>query len=272
MLETFVPISKKLKEHIELFYVFKADKPDTFSHLAFPHINTAISFFNKATIQREGFHLSVNFNTKALPCIEILGKYTSPVFVDYKGDFEEIAIVFKPLGVNHFIEEDLYSVASNASQSYKNKDWNELAVTLFSNTENKIEALELFLLSKLKTSEVLQEMLKINHLFDPQLFDYSIEEIAEQSNLNLKTFQRHFTKHFACSPSEYKRIIRFRNSLNSKLLSKEFKSLTSLSYENNYCDQSHFIKEFKKLTYLNPKDFFNKIELIDDQTIIWEIK
>lgn len=75
-----------------------------------------------------------------------------------------------------------------------------------------------------------------------------------------------------CTALEYKRIARFRLALKTKILSKEVKSLTNVSYESNYYDQSYFIREFKKLTNLNPKKFFDAITVLDEQKIIWEIK
>ena len=75
----------------------------------------------------------------------------------------------------------------------------------------------------------------------------------------------------ACSPTEYKRIARFRNALQAGIMEKEIKSLTRISYDNNYFDQSYFIKEFKRLTGLNPKKFFRQVTLLDDDKIVWEI-
>ena len=102
--------------------------------------------------------------------------------------------------------------------------------------------------------------------------NYTIAEIAEKTGYNLKSFQRHFLKHMGCSPINYKRIARFRNSLKSKLDTHEIKTLTDDSYENNYFDQSYFIKEFKKLTKQNPKQFFKEISRVDGDKIVWEIK
>jgi AraC-like DNA-binding protein len=76
----------------------------------------------------------------------------------------------------------------------------------------------------------------------------------------------------ACSPAQYKRIARFRNALQSGIKEGELKSLTRISYDNNYFDQSYFIKEFKRLTNLNPKKFFRQVSVLDDDKIIWEIK
>lgn len=75
-----------------------------------------------------------------------------------------------------------------------------------------------------------------------------------------------------CSPVEYRRIYRFRSSLTKKLNSAEWKNLTDITYEVGYYDQSYLIKEFRKITNHNPKDFFKSTSKVDGDKIIWEIK
>ena len=274
MLKTFVPASAALQQYIEVFYVFISDKPSQFSYIAFPHTNTAISFFKGVSIERNNYHISIaeQKGTGNNHCVEILGKYTKPVFVQYTGDFEEVAIVFKPLGVNSFIKGDFAELAPDYSQSFDDEIWQLFSTQLFNAKENRIEMLEHFLLTQLNHSLDLGKMEEAIQYFENKDIDYSVEKVAALVSMGLKTFQRHFLRHLSCSPSEYKRIARFRNTLHSKILSKEIKSLTSISYDNNYSDQSYFIREFKKLTNLNPKKFFNEITVLDDEKIIWELK
>lgn len=274
MLKTVTPASKELQKYIELFYVFNTDKPSRFSYIAFPHTNTAISFFKGVTISRDQFHINIEQekNSGDHYCIEMLGKYTKPVFVHYRGDFEEVAIVFKPLGVNRFIRGDLIEYAPGYSQSFQDENWVTFSRKLFEKKENRLELLEEFLLSQLDETRDLTKMEEALRYFENPDLDHSVEAIAQQLGMTVKTFQRHFLKQVTCTPSEYKRIARFRNALQAKIMSKEIKSLTSISYDNNYADQSYFIREFKKLTNLNPKKFFKEITVLDDEKIIWEIK
>jgi AraC-like DNA-binding protein len=274
VLKTFVPASKELQKYIEVFYVFISDKPSQFSYIAFPHINTAISFFKGISISRNNFHVSIEQQKETINknCIEILGKYTKPVFVHYMGDFEEVAIVFKPLGVNKFIKGDFVDLAPEYSQPFNDENWLLFSHQLFKAKENRIEQLERFLTAQLKQSDDFSKMAEAIKYFESMDVDYPVDKVAQLVGMGLKTFQRHFIKHLSCSPSEYKRIARFRNALNSKILSKEIKSLTSISYANNYSDQSYFIREFKKLTNLSPKKFFKEITVLDENKIIWELK
>ena len=275
MLQTFKPKSNLLQRYIDFFYVFNSEKPDNISYIAFPHVNTAISFFRGADIHRGNYLINIiaTNRDKGNCIVEILGKYTQPVFVNYIGNCEEIAVVFKPLGASHFFQNDLIEISPLFSQQLNNKLWIEFSDVLLNikSTTKKIEMLEKFLLNNFKEIEhkSLYDAIKYLEDFDT---NYSIEEIATLSGFTLKTFQRNFMKHLTCSPSEYKRIARFRHSLQNKLISKELKTLTSVSYESNYYDQSYFIREFKKLTQLNPKSFFDSITSLDEKNIVWKLK
>ena len=274
MLKTIIPQSDLLRKYIEVFYVFTPGKPKQFSYIAFPHINTAISFFSGVNLTRKDPQVIIQENLEKANhnSVEILGKYTRPVLVHYEGDFEEIAIVFKPLGVNHFIRGNLLDIAPEYSQPLLLKNWIQCCNKLFEHKENQTGRLEKFLLENFNEANDLKvPEIALKYLTDPDA-EYSIEEVAASAGMTLKTFQRFFMKQLTCTPSEYKRIARFRNALNSKLLSDDRRSLTSITYENNYYDQSYLIREFRKLTNLNPKKFFSEISVLDENKIIWELK
>ncbi len=199
-----------------------------FSYIAFPHINTSISFFRGVTVSRDNYEVVIepNLIVPSPCCVEILGKYTQPVFVLYKGDFEEVPIVFKPFGVNQFLPCDLIKYVSKYSQPFSAKNWLQFAPGLFreQNETKRIEALEEFLLANFQEIEN-ETISKTLELLANADMDYSIETIASICSMNVKTFQRQFLKHITCTPSEYKRIARFRFALQTKVLSREIKRL-----------------------------------------------
>ena len=186
-------------------------------------------------------------------------------------DFPEISIIFKPLGINRFIKDNYQSIAPNFTQEFTNSVWRHFGEDLFTG-EDDLSKLESFLLSQFSENQdliAIEESLKLLEKGNEQT---TIDTIAAKVGLNLKTFQRHFNKHMGCSPIEYRRICRFRNSLNSKHNSFELKNLTDITYEEGYYDQSYFIKEFRKLTNHNPKDFFKATSKVDGDKIVWELK
>ena len=76
--------------------------------------------------------------------------------------------------------------------------------------------------------------------------------------LGIKQFERTFSKYVGVNPKKFASIIRFQNVIQMK--SKHKKSMSQIAFDNGYYDQSHFLHDFKSLTGLTPKDFFNTQE------------
>ncbi len=271
MIKTIFPSNKILKKHIECFYLYEGVQDSSFSYLAFPHFNSGLSFFKGASIQRKNYCVEISEDINAGNHIEVLGKYLTPVYIKYAGVIREISIVFKPLGINRFFSENYYSLAPDFSQKLINKQWNNFAADLFLGNDD-INKLEFFLLDQLVANNELEQIEPSLNILQNNIEDLPITIIANQLGYNLKTFQRHFKKYVGCSPIEYRRICRFRNSVLNKLNNNELKNLTDVTYESGYFDQSYFIKEFRKLTNHSPKDFFKRTSKVDGDNIIWEIK
>jgi len=271
VINTIAPSSPILKKYIECFYIFEGKANTSFSYVAFPHFNTGLSFFKGASVHRQNWSIQISENTDAGVHIEILGKYTTPVLLDYNGQLKEISIVFKPLGLNRFFQDNYLSLAPKFSQELKNDDWRHFGESLFS-SDDDISKIEEFLLSQFWDNQEVSNIENSLTLLENSNEQISISDIANKVGLNLKTFQRHFQKHMGCSPVEYRRICRFRRSLTNKLNNTQLKNLTEVTYEEGYYDQSYLIKEFRKITNHNPKDFFKSASKVDGDKIIWEIK
>jgi len=82
-------------------------------------------------------------------------------------------------------------------------------------------------------------------------------ELANEFNVSQKTLILQFKKHLCKTPSEYKKILRFRKALlEMQEESNKKTKLTELSYILDFFDQSHMISNFKSLTGYPPKTFF----------------
>ncbi len=271
MIKTIAPTSPILREHIECFYIYEGNTGTDFSYVAFPHFNTGLSFFKGASVLRHNWSLQISEKTNEGVHIEILGKYTTPVLLEYKGQLREISIIFKPLGLNRFFKDNYFDLAPKFSQGLANDVWGQFGESLFS-SDDDIRKMEAFLLSQFWDNQELYSIENSLMLLENSNEQISISDISNKVGLNLKTFQRHFQKHMGCSPVEYRRICRFRSSLTKKLNNTQLKNLTEITYEEGYYDQSYLIKEFRKITNHNPKDFFKSTSKMDGDKIIWEIK
>ena len=80
-----------------------------------------------------------------------------------------------------------------------------------------------------------------------------IEELARGMNLSLSSLERRFRKKVGAPPRKFASIVRMRHVLR---LQRAGGSLTEIAHRAGYCDQSHFIKDFKSFTGLAPESFF----------------
>jgi AraC-like DNA-binding protein len=271
VIKSTIPTSPILKKYIDCFYIYEGTPNSAFNYIAFPHFNTGISIFTGVSVQRKQRSLEFSEKPEKGVHVEILGKYTSPLLIKYKGKVREISIIFKPLGLNRFINDDYQSLAPEFSQELNNDKWCQFGKTFFLEDIN-LSKLESFLLSQFSEKQSLLKIENSLQFLVNNIEQIPISTIATKAGLNLKTYQRYFKKHMGCSPIEYRRICRFRNSLTNKLNSSELKNLTTITYEEGFFDQSYFIREFRKLTNHNPKDFFKSTSKVDGDQIIWEIK
>ena len=98
----------------------------------------------------------------------------------------------------------------------------------------------------------------------------TIKNIADEIGLNVRTFNRIFTENIGISPVGFKKIARFRHSINNRFFNEQFQRLTDIAYNSNFYDQSYFINIYKQLTGSNPKLFFNQVEKVGDDKLLFQ--
>lgn len=91
-----------------------------------------------------------------------------------------------------------------------------------------------------------------------------INDIAKKHNFSRQYLHKLFLKNIGKSLIEYRKIHRFRSSIINQ---RKSKSLTELAHGNLFYDQSHFIKDFKQFTHINPAAFFQKVDA--NKEIVW---
>lgn len=83
----------------------------------------------------------------------------------------------------------------------------------------------------------------------------NIKELAEQSCLSQRQFERKFKEKIGFSAKSFSRIVRFNALLSN--YKRENASLTEIAYDFGYYDQAHFIQDFKQFSGYNPKTYFS---------------
>lgn len=84
----------------------------------------------------------------------------------------------------------------------------------------------------------------------------NVQQLAEKFNLSTRQFERKFKEYSGFSPKLFSRIIRFQAAL-KEYENRKYKSLTEITHECGYYDQSHFIHDFKAFSGYHPKHYFS---------------
>ncbi len=272
MVNVFQPRSTELQKYVDCFYVFDRFDQSNTNYMVYPQTNTPLAFFKNAEVKAVGNHLQIRPSDEQPHCVDVVGRYLKPLLVSYYGEVEEVAVHFKPLGINHFIQQPFAKIASENSQKIKEKAWTDFTPKLFQETslENRLSKLEEFLLQQYRDIEICYLYEAVEKLMDP-MEEVKVATIAEKMGVSSRTLQRQFNNYVGCTPAIFKRIARFRHSIDITPLHKELKDLMTIGYESGFYDQSYFGKEYRALTGESPKSFFKEVSLISENKFAWKI-
>jgi AraC-like DNA-binding protein len=82
-----------------------------------------------------------------------------------------------------------------------------------------------------------------------------IENLARRVGLSQSALERRFRRVTGASPKQFASIVRLRHVIYLRAKGDDF---ASIAVEAGYCDQSHFIKDFKQMTDFAPESFFQR--------------
>ena len=91
-----------------------------------------------------------------------------------------------------------------------------------------------------------------------------LKELRETVQLSERSFERKFNEYVGISPKLFTRICRFQASLD-QMRSNDFSKLSDVAFENEYSDQSHFIRSFREFSGFSPNEFrTQQNEIVDN--------
>lgn len=260
----YQPKNKILKEYMEGYYFMTPDDShQPFHYLTFPNNFFILSVAIGSQIMTDDNQIIISHSPTNEIIADFLARYTRPIEILYKDPVPEITIYFKPSAINHFIANaNLLFQQKNAINFNPFLDFFE---TMKGILELKDQTLQIELLEEYWLSKFVQKDMKlIEDILKDIESDLKISDIASKYNISRQHLNTLFTKTVGKPCSEYRKINRFRSTIEKK---KRVKNLTQLTYDNLFYDQSHMIKDFKDLTKVSPQSFFKKIDI--DKRNIW---
>ncbi len=268
-IETRHPV---LKEYLEGFYIFDTlgdDSPPEL--LVFPSNHTIISAYRNTEIRVGEDQVRFTENKQHDFDATIVYTLERPVTGIYTSNIREISFCFHPLGFNYFIDKDLVHYFKAGVRSFDLfEDFEERIQVLFELQDEELlqEKAEQYWLSKLQRKELATIKNIITGIQEDT--ERSIDIIAQQAGMSRQHITRMFDRHIGRTPSAFRKVARFRKALQNRVQNlKAQKSLTGLTYESLFYDQSHLIKDFHSLTGMTPKQFFKGNKAFKNGNINW---
>ena len=268
----YKPKNKILQLYIEGYYFLTNKKEDPIiEYFTFPNNFSIISIIENAEIIYSENRGIIKENKGSSLCSDLICHYKKPIKLSYEGTINELTFYFKPLGLNAFLSKSLCHYTTNFFSSFIPFDDYKATFSKILNEKDleiRIEMIENYWLSKFVgfNHPFLNNI--ISNLKDLDI-DYSISDLAKKHSISRQNLTKHFEANLCKSPSEFKKIQRFRDALKSNISKKSTDNLTSLSYDLLFYDQSHLIKDFKSLTGFTPKKFFKNLSSKENGEINW---
>jgi len=272
-IKVYSPSNPLLKKYIECIYILTHNsEEEPAKYITFPSIFTIVSSSEKSKSITKGNQLIIGQCDDNEVETNLVSDFNKPVYVQYEGKINEITIYFKPLAINSFLEHELnHYNSSNFSDFTPFEDYRKAMIDILSlqNDNEKIDAVERYWLSKLRGFQhnfletVLSEMMCEKNAA------LTITELCEKNAISRTTLNKHFGKHICKTPSQFKKILRFRNAINKYTSNNTRNNLTDIAYGVDYFDQSHMTREFKSVTGFSPKAFFEKTTALEKKQIHW---
>lgn len=170
-----------------------------------------------------------------------------------------VSVRFYPWGAHHFFKEPISNFLDNTID-IKNlwKDDYQIILQRIKKVCNdeKVDIIQEFLsdclLQNKKNSIKIDNAIKLIRKTKGQ---DSIDQICNKTNLTYKQLERKFLATIGTTPKVFSRTTRFLH-LCHHLKEYENKNMTQLTYDFDYYDQAHFIKDFRTFTGLTPKEYY----------------
>ncbi|GAB3643424.1 DUF6597 domain-containing transcriptional factor [Spirosoma arcticum] len=196
-------------------------------------------------------------NKKQLPAVFLFGQSTKYAEIALRGQFSTVGVYFYPNALKSIFglnaEEltnsclDLNMLAAKQGSHLLEQLSNAPSIN------SQIELLSSYLFHQYKENNV--QVDEPMHYALTQLIEsrgnVSLKELQQSLRLSERSLERKFKQYVGISPKLFSRICRFQTSLN-QLRANNYGKLSDIAFENEYADQSHFIRAFKEFAGFSP--------------------
>jgi AraC-like DNA-binding protein len=172
-------------------------------------------------------------------------------------DIGTVLIYFTETGLTRFTEQpahELFNLSLSLDEIFDKRRIAEVEekLTIADTDKERITIVEKFLIAQLMDGQTDILVVEATRIIKQSEGNIRIKDLSRRLFISQSPLEKRFRKVVGTSPKKFASIIRFSKILNQ--LGKD-NTLTEICYENNFFDQSHFIKDFKQFTGETPENF-----------------
>ncbi|MEM9835602.1 MAG: helix-turn-helix domain-containing protein [Bacteroidota bacterium] len=233
------------------------------------HDNTGIviddGLFEIHFIKEKDIWLVVNGQQEKMPQINVIGKAGVPTRTIIPNRLTSFSIKIQPWAAFVFLEKNFSPLSELTEARFPNI--NRLHEQIFStdNFATQVDYVETFFsphnLPKLANHEITQQICQLIYREHGKV---TISDIVAMLPYSRQKINRLFRQQTKYSIKEFAVLTRLR-AIMSHYVKHPDKSLTELSYAFGYFDQSHFIRDMKRMTGVAPRNFSQTSNLFFEQ-------
>ena len=228
--------------------IYKEVEPDNLLTALVRHFwyfqNTTSNSLKYTVLPDGNVDLIIQIKNNQLQSVDFYGIWAKQIEVEVGAETTVWAVTFKPLASQYLFKKSI----AHLLNSYEHLDFSTFGIDSFllNDFNDFVERITAFFLPLPKIDN--RKIDLFNALFDSNS-SLTVEELSNQLFWQSRQINRYFKAQFGLSVKAYANILRF------------FASYTpikagNLSPNADFYDQSHFIKEIKKHTGVNPTELF----------------
>ncbi|HZG78956.1 MAG TPA: AraC family transcriptional regulator [Paenibacillus sp.] len=200
--------------------------------------------------------------TTALPALFLHGQDAEPSVMRFRAiPYTTIQVVFK--------SHALYSLFGWDAARLRGR-WlpavrfgaSELERSLLSTSADaeRVRSIERFLTERLALANRRDELVeRMVEFMRERIAELSVSRAVAAFPISERQFQKRFARVVGLPPQLFVRLLRANEAIRL-MESGRFERLSDVAHEMNYYDQSHFIREIRTFSWVNPKQLYGKEE------------
>lgn len=248
-----IPAPAYLQAYIRYFWTLEGDDPQALAKA----FGSLVDGCPGLIFQRPDVGAFIR-ESKKLPEMFLYGQTTKNVEIASLGTSKATGVIFQPNGLKSVfglnageLTNDCVDIQLVPGNSHLSEQMADAGAT-----GTQVEILSAWLHKRITGNSAIT---------DPQV-DYavaritnsngntSLRDLQEKLQLTERTFERRFKEQVGITPKLFSRICQYQASLH-QLKSNDYSKLSDIAFENDYADQSHFIRSFKEFTGCSPYQF-----------------